>query len=128
MEKPEIVCLCGSTRFYETFQKENFRLTMEGCIVLSIGCNTKSDEGLKLIKEDKIKLDELHKRKIDIADRVLVLNVNGYIGDSTRSEINYAIDHEKKIDYLFCPMLSQMKQPFITIWVRGCNPILKRKQ
>lgn len=87
---PEIVCLCGSTRFYKTFDEQNFKLTLEGKIVLSIGCNTKSDEGLKLTPEDKMRLDELHKRKIDLCDWVLVLNVDGYIGDSTKSEIAYA--------------------------------------
>ena len=97
---PEIVCLCGSTRFYKTFDEQNFRLTLEDKIVLSIGCNTKSDEGLKLTAEDKIRLDELHKRKIDLADRVLVLNVGGYIGESTRSEIDYALSLRKPVDYL----------------------------
>lgn len=98
--KPEIVCLCGSTRFYQTFDEQNFRLTLEGKIVLTVGCNTKSDKSLSLTKEDKIRLDELHKRKIDLADRVLVLNVGGYIGESTRSEIAYAIANGKPVDYL----------------------------
>lgn len=97
---PEIVCLCGSTRFFKTFDEQDFRLTLEGKIVLSIGCNTKSDEGLKLTAEDKIRLDELHKRKIDLCDYVLVLNVDGYIGDSTRSEIVYAEKIGKPIKYL----------------------------
>jgi hypothetical protein len=97
---PEIVCLCGSTRFFKTFDEQNFRLTLEGKIVLSIGCNTKSDEGLSLTEADKVRLDELHKRKIDLCDRVLVLNVGGYIGSSTRSEIEYAKAHGKPIEYL----------------------------
>lgn len=99
-QKPEIVCLCGSTRFYKNFDEENFRLTLEGKIVLSIGCNTKSDEGLHLTARDKDMLDDLHKRKIDICDSILVLNVGGYIGDSTRSEIEYAKSIGKPIYYL----------------------------
>lgn len=97
---PEIVCLCGSTRFYKTFDEQNFKLTLAGKIVLSIGCNTKSNEGLGLTAEDKINLDELHKRKIDLCDKVLVLNVNGYTGDSTRSEIEYANNIGKPVEYL----------------------------
>lgn len=97
---PKIVCLCGSTRFFKTFEEQNLRLTLEGKIVLSIGCNTKSDEGLNLTAADKEKLDELHKRKIDLCDSVLVLNVDGYIGESTQSEIEYADKLGKPIEYL----------------------------
>ena len=101
---PIIVCLCGSTRFSEAFREWNLRETIAGKIVLSIGCNLKSDSDLiaaGLLKEsDKAALDELHKRKIDLADEVLVLNVGGYIGSSTRSEIKYAIAHSKPIRYL----------------------------
>ena len=99
-DRPEIVCLCGSSRFFKAFDDANFKLSLEGRIVLSIGCNTKSGDGLKLTSDDKTRLDELHKRKIDLCDRVLVLNVGGYIGDSTRSEIAYAEAHGKPIDYL----------------------------
>ena len=98
--RPEIVVLCGSTRFSEAWAKARYDLTLEGKIVLTIGCDTKSDEGLGITVEQKVALDELHKRKIDLADSVLVLNVGGYIGDSTRSEIEYAEWWEKPIDYL----------------------------
>lgn len=97
---PPIVCLCGSTRFLEAFQTANLSETLAGNIVLSIGCDTKSDGGLQLGPEVKVKLDELHKRKIDLADEVLVLNVGGYIGESTRSEIQYARAHDKRIRFL----------------------------
>jgi hypothetical protein len=101
--RPEVVVLCGSTRFYDEFQAANYDLTMAGKIVLTIGCDTKSDAGLGITAEQKVALDELHKRKIDMADRVLVLNVGGYIGDSTRSEIEYAKWWKKPIDYLVDP-------------------------
>lgn len=98
--RPEIVCLCGSTRFSEAWVKARYDLTLAGKIVLTIGCDTKSDEGLGITPEQKVALDELHKRKIDMADRVLVLNVGGYIGTSTRSEIDYAKAHFKPVDFL----------------------------
>lgn len=98
--KPKVVCLCGSTRFLKAFREANFKLTLEGKIVLSIGCDFKSNDGLCLTEADKVRLDELHKSKIDLADEVMILNVDGYIGDSTRSELNYAIKCNKEITYL----------------------------
>src|SRR6266568_1729570 len=93
-KRPTIICLCGSTRFSQAFHDENLRETLLGRIVLSIGCDFKSDHDLMiagdLTEEDKERLDELHLRKIDLADEILVLNVNGYIGQSTRREIEYA--------------------------------------
>lgn len=103
MKVPEIICLCGSARFFKTFDEQNFRLTLEGKIVLSIGFNAKFDEGLNLTQSDKERLDELHKRKIDLCDKVLVLNVGGYIGESTRSEIAYAEKIGRPVYYLETP-------------------------
>jgi hypothetical protein len=100
---PRIVCLCGSTRFFDAFRAANLRLTLAGEIVLSIGCDTKSDAVLGIIANDggavKAGLDELHKRKIDLADYVFVLNVGGYIGESTRSEIEYAEKTGRPVEY-----------------------------
>ncbi|MEU7855194.1 hypothetical protein [Nonomuraea sp. NPDC049141] len=101
--RPTIVVLCGSTRFFDTFRRENLRLTLQGAIVLSIGCDTKADDDIAQIQgmeQAKIDLGTLHKRKIDLADEVLVLNVGGYIGASTRSEIEYAAMRGKPIVYL----------------------------
>ncbi len=104
--RPTIVCLCGSTRFYNEFREVNLRETLKGNIVLSIGIDTKSDdEALKIytpagLAQVKAMLDELHLRKIDLADEILVLNVGGYIGESTRAEIRYAEEHGKAIRYL----------------------------
>ena len=109
VERPEIVVLCGSTRFYDMFQAANYDLTMLGKIVLSVGFYPHSKamhghgEGVGHDSAEKEALDELHKRKIDLADRVYVLNVDGYIGSSTRSEIAYAIAHGKPVDYLEDP-------------------------
>ena len=98
--KPTIVCLCGSTRFSEAFRKANFDETLAGKIVLTIGCDFKSDEALGLTEDDKARLDELHLRKIDLADEVLILNVDGYIGQSTAREIKYAEEQGTFIRYL----------------------------
>lgn len=105
MSRPKVVCLCGSTRFYKEFQKANYDETMKGNIVLSVGFFAHSSEevhGEKIgaSEEQKIMLDELHKRKIDLCDEILVINVNDYIGESTISEINYAHGHGKKIRFL----------------------------
>lgn len=100
LDTPEIVVLCGSTRFFDAFAQANYDLTLEGRIVLTVGCDTKSDQGLGITDQQKSALDELHKRKIDLADRVLVLNVGGYIGSSTRSEIAYAEALGKPVSYL----------------------------
>lgn len=98
--KPTVVCLCGSTRFMDAFQEANLRLTLEGKIVLSVGCNTKSDASLGLDSEVKKRLDELHLRKIELSDEILVLNVGGYIGESTSREIEHARSRGKIVSFL----------------------------
>lgn len=103
-DRPKIVCLCGSSKFLEQFRKANFDETLKGNIVLSIGCDTKNDDDLELTIHQKAALDELHKRKIDLADEILVLNKNGYIGDSTKSEITYAYNNKKRIRWLEHPV------------------------
>lgn len=106
IQKPIIVCLCGSTRFSEAFRGAEFQETMAGKIVLTIGCNLRSDDDLfgdmaEPVKEAvKHSLDELHLRKIDLADEVLFLNVNGYIGQSTFNELEYARKRGKLIRWL----------------------------
>ena len=98
--RPTIVCLCGSTRFSEAFRNANLRETLEGKIVLTIGCDFKSDDALGLTDDDKRRMDELHLRKIDLADEVLILNVGGYVGESTGRELAYARQHGKRVRFL----------------------------
>ena len=106
MDKPKIVCLCGSTWFVEAFRETQFKETMAGNIVLTIGCNMRTDEDLFSKMSDAEKhiskkhLDELHLRKIDLADEVIVLNIDGYIGFSTGNEIEYARSLGKPVRYL----------------------------
>lgn len=99
-EQPVVVCLCGSTRFYEAFQKANLAETLAGHIVLSVGCYGASDAELGITPETKAMLDELHLRKIDMCDEVLILNVDGYIGPSTWSELCYAVGQAKRVRFL----------------------------
>jgi hypothetical protein len=98
-EKPIIVTLCGSTKFKQVYIEANHRETMAGKIVLTCGLFGHADK-IPLTKKEKSRLDELHKRKIDISSEILVLNVGGYIGESSRSEIVYAHATGKKIRYL----------------------------
>lgn len=106
MKKPTIVCLCGSTRFSKAFQNANLRETLDGKIVLTIGCDIRSDTeifGHMTINEIvmiKDQLDQLHLRKIDLADEVLILNVGGYIGESTARELAYARKLGKTVRFL----------------------------
>lgn len=106
MEKPTVVCLCGSGLFIDAFEKANLLETIAGNIVLSIGVNRRHmnilvrDNGEEAVKEIKERLDELHLRKIDIADEVLILNVDGYIGESTQKELHYAERQGKRIRFL----------------------------
>ena len=97
--KPVVVCLCGSCRFKDEFIAHYAKETDAGKIVLSVGRFMPQEEQ-DILPEHKKMLDELHKRKIDISDEILVLNVGGYVGTSTRSEIDYAIKSNKTIRYL----------------------------
>lgn len=85
LDRPEIVCVCGSVRFVEEMRKTNVDLTLAGVIVLAPG-----EVNVAVTEPQKAVLDALHLRKIDLADRVLVVNPGGYIGESTRREIDYA--------------------------------------
>jgi hypothetical protein len=97
MIKPRIVTLCGSTKFREAFEAANRRLTLEGVIVLSVGCFGHCGDPLSL--HQKTELDALHFRKIEMSDSIFVLNVNGYIGESTTNEIAYAFSLGKGVDF-----------------------------
>ena len=103
--QPTIVCLCGSTRFMDAFFDAGWAETLAGKIVLSVGvCKHAEAHGGEALGQDVADmLDELHKRKIDLADEVLVLNVGGYVGPSTRSEIEYARAHGKPLRWLESP-------------------------
>ncbi len=105
--KYKVITLCGSTRFKDEFMEAQKRLTLEGNIVISVGLFGHAgdaeawenmDEGA--LTKTKEMLDDMHKRKIDMADEIYVINVGGYIGSSTKSEIEYAKAAGKEILYL----------------------------
>lgn len=103
----KVITLCGSTRFKKEFIEAQKRLTLDGNIVISVGLFGHSgdnevwesmDEGT--LTRTKAMLDDMHKRKIDMSDEIFVINVGGYIGTSTRSEIEYAVSKGKRVRYL----------------------------
>lgn len=96
--KYKVITLCGSTKFKEDFERVNRELTLQGNIVISVGCFGHSGDSFS--EQDKIMLDDIHKRKIDMADEIFVINKNKYIGSSTRDEIEYAILHDKPVRYM----------------------------
>ena len=94
----KVITLCGSTRFKEDFERVNKELTLQGNIVISVGCF--GHAGDVFTDEQKIMLDDIHKRKIDMADAIYIINKDGYVGMSTQSEIIYAALHNKEIIYM----------------------------
>ena len=103
----KVITLCGSTRFRREFEEANTRLTLAGNIVISVGLfghggDAEVWEGMDegTLTRTKEMLDDMHKRKIDMADEIFVINVGRYVGDSTRSEIAYAEAHGKPVRYL----------------------------
>ena len=96
----KVITLCGSTRFKEEFLAEQKRLTLEGNIVISVGLFGHAGDEEVWKEGVKEMLDDMHKRKIDMADEIFVINPGGYIGNSTKSEIDYALAAGKAVKYL----------------------------
>ena len=103
----KVITLCGSTKFKEDFMRIQKELTLQGNIVISVGLfghagdsEVWDDMSEGTLSETKKMLDDMHKRKIDMADEIYVINRGGYIGESTRSEINYAREHGKSVFYM----------------------------
>lgn len=95
--KYKVITICGSTRFKEQFLEVQKHLTLEGNIVISVGLFGHSGDAEVWTPGTKEMLDDMHKRKIDMADAIYVINVGGYIGESTRSEIEYARSQGKEV-------------------------------
>jgi hypothetical protein len=96
----KVVSLCGSTRFKEQYMEVQKQLTLKGCIVISVGLFGHSGDEEVWKPGTKEMLDDMHLRKIDMADEIFVINVGGYIGESTKREIAYAEEKGKKVNYL----------------------------
>lgn len=102
-ERPTIVCLCGSTKFKEAFEKASMDETFAGKIVLSVGAFGHHLPDFDMSGDLKKKLDELHLRKIELADEVLFLNVGDYLGESSLRELQHARFRQKKVRFLETP-------------------------
>ena len=98
-KKYNIITLCGSIKFKDEFLKVQEKLVLEGNIVFTPNFfnNIKKEE---ISLETKEMLDKMHKQKIDMSDEIYVINQGGYIGESTKLEIEYAKSIGKKITYL----------------------------
>ena len=96
----KVITLCGSTKFKDEFLQVQKDLTLKGNIVISVGLFGHSGDNEVWTEGTKEMLDDMHKRKIDMSDEIFVINVNGYIGESTKSEIEYAQKTNKKVNYL----------------------------
>ena len=98
--KYKVITLCGSTRFKDQFMEAQKRLTLEGNIVISVGLFGHSGDEEVWKPGTKEMLDDMHRAKIDMTDEIFVINVGRYIGESTRSEIEYAMANGKPVRYL----------------------------
>lgn len=98
--KYKVITLCGSTKFKDAYIKAHKDLTLKGNIVISVGLFGHSGDDEVWTEGTKAMLDDMHKRKIDMADEIFVINVGGYIGESTKSEIEYAKKNGRKVNYL----------------------------
>lgn len=103
IDKYKIITLWGSTRFRDEFLDEQKRLTLEGNIVISVGLFGHSGDSEVWSNNIKEMLDDMHLRKIDLADEIFVINKKGYIGESTLNEIKYASRRNKSVRYLEPP-------------------------
>ena len=96
------ITLCGSTKFKKTFDKINIILTLNDKFVLSKTIWTHSTfDRIDISKDQEYQLDRLHKQKIAMSDAVFVINENNYCGESTKSEIQYALNLNKPVFYCF---------------------------
>lgn len=98
--KYPVITLCGSTRFKDTFLEVLKKLTLEGNIVLLPGVYAHAGDEEAWEPGRKEVLDDMHRRKIDMSDEIFVVNVGGYIGESTRGEIEYARRNGRAVRYL----------------------------
>jgi hypothetical protein len=95
-----VITLCGSTKFKDEFMYAQKELTLQGNIVISVGLFGHSGDNEVWHEGTKEMLDDMHRRKIDMADGIFVINKDGYIGESTQREIYYALSLGKEVRYL----------------------------
>lgn len=100
MSKYKVITLCGSTKFKDKFLEIQKKLTLEGNIVLTVGLFGHSGDNEAWTEGTKEMLDDMHLAKIDMSDEIFVINVDGYIGESTKREIGYALYKGKSVTFL----------------------------
>ena len=100
----KVITLCGSTKFEAEFAEVNQRLTMDGCVVISLGMFSLPDlpdyDWTVDSSDLKGRLGGVHFQKIRMADEVYIVDPGGYVGESTRREIAYAESLGKPVRYL----------------------------
>jgi hypothetical protein len=100
----KVITLCGSTKFEAEFAEVNQRLTMDGCVVISLGMFSLPDlpdyDWTADCSDLKGRLGAMHFQKIRMADEVYIVDPGGYVGESTRREIAYAESLGKPVRYL----------------------------
>ena len=97
-KKAKIITICGSMKFKDEIMRVAIQMELAGNVILTPILPINDDEAV-CTKEEVIVLGEMHKEKINLSDAILVVNVNGYIGNSTKSEIEYAKAQNKEILY-----------------------------
>ena len=126
----KIITLCGSTSFKEQYIAAEKRLTLDGNIVISVGLFGHAGDSEVYHGDNKVMLDDMHLRKIDLADEIFVINPGGYVGESTRNEINYAVETGKLVKYLDQSNIVDLQNnPFArTSWISQGYPFTPRRQ
>ena len=101
-EKYPIITLCGSTKFKNDFIRIQRELTLKGHVVISVGLFGHADGEYQTVLTEEIKeiLDDMHLQKIDMAEAIYMINPGGYIGNSTKKEIEYAKAQGKQVHYM----------------------------
>ncbi len=95
----KIITVCGSLRFYKEMMEITEKIELEGNLMLVPIYNPARPNKDDFTEEEALMLDKMHKERIKLADAILVVNVNGYIGNSTNKEIEYAKSLDKEVIY-----------------------------
>ena len=96
----KIITVCGSLKFYKEMMDITEKMELQGnCMLVPIYNPSKSSKD-DFTEEEVLMLDKMHKERIKLSDAILVVNVNDYIGSSTKSEIEYALKNNKVVKYM----------------------------
>ena len=111
-----VITLCGSTRFYKTFDYVCYQLTLNDWAVFTIGTMLNRDDKLvEVTKERKDLFDKLHREKIIMSDAIFVIDPNGYTGEQTEAEIDFAKENGRDVYYYSKGDLVKLAEETMTI-------------